>query len=153
MSMFLKSSVFKDGEWIPEKFTCDGDNINPLIEIHHPPHGTKSFVLIMDDPDATRGYAWDHWVLWNIDSKTQYIMEDTMPGGAECGINSFGKKVYGGPCPPRGGKPHHYVFTLFALDTVLELGADALRCDVESAMQGHILETAKLIAMYGRKEL
>lgn len=150
--MFLKSSAFKDGERIPARYTCDGEDINPMIEIHQIPHGTKSLVLIMEDPDATRGYAWDHWILWNIDPKTQYILEDTLPQSAECGVNSFGKKLYGGPCPPRGAKPHRYIISLFAIDTSLELSPDVKRCDVESAMQGHVLGRATLTGTYGRKE-
>jgi len=90
-SLLLKSSAFKEGETIPAKHTCDAENVNPLLEMRNIPDGTKSLVLIVDDPDATGGVTWDHWLVWNIDPRTQYISEDNIPAGAVQGINSFGK--------------------------------------------------------------
>ena len=149
--MLLKSSGFKPNSEMPLKFTCDGDNISPLLEIREVPAEAKSLALIMDDPDATRGTPWDHWILWNIDPKTQYISEDSLPFGATLGKNSFGKPRYGGPCPPKGSDPPRYVFTLCALDTVLKIPEESESETLRRAMEGHILATAELIGMYARK--
>ncbi|MDO8556843.1 MAG: YbhB/YbcL family Raf kinase inhibitor-like protein [Candidatus Jorgensenbacteria bacterium] len=147
----IKSSVFKPGEQIPAKYTCDGDDISPMLEIKNAPVGTVSFALIVDDPDATRGIPWDHWILWNIRGGTQYIMEDTIPEGSVQGATSFSGKVrYGGPCPPKGNPPHRYVFKLYALDSVLDIPAGSIKDALLKAMEGHILGTAELIGLYGR---
>lgn len=146
----IKSSAFKDGDFIPSRFTGDGENINPLLEIKNVPEGTKSLALIMDDPDATGGVTWIHWVLWNIHPKTQYIAEDSVPEGAVVGVNSWGKNEYGGPYPPKGSKPHRYMFKLFALDTTLDLSPDAPLSQLEKAMEGHILDKALLVGLYKR---
>jgi len=147
----IKSSVFKDGEFIPSRYTCDGENINPLLEIKNVPPGTKSLVLIMDDPDATRGVTWDHWLLFNIDPKTHYIAEDSVPVGAYQGRNSWGNINYGGPCPPRGSKPHRYFFKVYALDTLLDLPEGATKQEIEQAMKNHIIAEAVLIGLYQRE--
>ncbi len=147
----LKSSAFRDKEFIPSRYTCDGEDINPLLEIKNPPPGTKSFVLIMDDPDATGGVTWDHWLLFNIPPDTQYIVEGTVPPGALQGKNSWGRSNYGGPCPPRGSKPHRYMFKLYALDTLLDLPEGTTKEEIEKAMTGHILEQTTLIGLYARK--
>ncbi len=146
----LKSSAFKEGDIIPRKFTCDGDNVNPLLEIKNASAGTKSFALIVDDPDATRGRTWDHWVMWNIDPKTQYIMEDNLPSGAVQGLNSSNKNKYAGPCPPQGAKPHRYMFKLYALDTLLDIPASSTKAQLESAIAGHVIGQTTLMGLYGR---
>lgn len=146
----LKSSAFKQGNGIPLKYTCDGDDISPMLEIKNAPMGTVSFVLIVDDPDASRGIPWDHWILWNIDGRTQYIMEDTIPEGSVQGATSFGKAKYGGPCPPKGNSPHRYVFKLYALDTLLDIPVGSVKDTLLKAMESHILGTAELIGLYGR---
>lgn len=146
----IKSSAFKPNEKIPSKHTCDGDDVSPMLEIKNTPEGTRSFTLIVDDPDATRGIPWDHWIVWNIDPGTQYIMEDTVPQGAVQGTASFGKAKYGGPCPPKGNAPHRYVFKLYALDIVLDIPASSAKDELLKAMEGHILGTAELIGKYGR---
>lgn len=148
--MILKSSAFKDGEKIPAKYTCEGDNVNPFLEIRNAPEGAQSLVLLVDDPDATAGGVWDHWVVWNIHPKTQYIEEDTVPVGAVEGKNSFGSRRYGGPCPPPGNPPHRYRFKIYALDTLLSLSNDAGRAAVEAALIGHILDKAELVGLFGR---
>lgn len=147
--MELKSAAFKDGGFIPPKFTCDGENINPLIEVVGVPENTKSMVLIIDDPDAPAG-TWDHWIMWNIDPKTSYIHEDSVPAGAVEGTTSFGKPKYGGPCPPKGDKPHHYIFKLYALDTTLELPEETTKQELEQTMKGHVLAQATLTGKYKR---
>lgn len=149
-SLLLKSSAFKEGEAIPSHHTCDGANVNPLFEIRNIPDRTKSLALIVDDPDATDGATWDHWLVWDMDPKTQYISEDTIPAGAQQGINSFGKTAYGGPCPPKGAKPHRYVFSLYAIDIIINLPEGATRSELETAMEGHVLDEAKLTGHYGR---
>lgn len=150
-NLVLKSSAFKNNEFIPSRHTCDDDDdVNPLIEILGIAEGTQSLVLIMDDPDAPSG-TWDHWILWNIDPKTHYIPEDSVPAGAVQGKTSFGKERYGGPCPPRGDKPHRYKFRVYALDTELDLPEGSSKADVEKAMEGHILDEVVLTGLYQRK--
>lgn len=150
-NFILKSSVFKQNEIIPSKFTCDGDDVNPMLEIRNAPTGTKSFALIVDDPDATRGTPWDHWILWNINPKTQYISEDNVPAGAVQGMTSFGHPKYGGPCPPKGSRPHRYIFKLYALDTELDLPEGSIKEQLVKATEGHIINQTKLIGLYQRK--
>lgn len=150
-TFILKSSSFKNRELIPVKHTCDGEDVNPLLEIRNIPAGTKSLALIMDDPDATNGTTWDHWILWNISPKTQYIDEDTIPQGAQLGTTSFGHMKYGGPCPPPGANPHRYMFKLYALDIVLSIPEGVIKSDLEKAMQGHILQQTVLTGLYKRK--
>ena len=149
--MILKSSAFKPNESIPPKFTCDGDNVSPLMELREVPALTKSLVLIMDDPDATGGVTWDHWLLYNIDPKTQYIDEDSIPFGARRGKNGWGNAKYGGPCPPKNSKPHRYMFKLYALDVALNLAEGTAKAELEKAMEGHILDQTTLIGLYQRK--
>ena len=107
-------------------------------------------MLIVDDPDAPGG-TWDHWLLWNIDGGTQYISEDSIPVGAVEGIGSASHSKWYGPCPPRGNDPHHYRFTLYALDNLIDLPAGATRVELEHAMAGHVLAEASLTGIYERK--
>ena len=148
--MKLSSTAFENSASIPQKFTCDGANINPELRISEVPDGAKSLVLIIDDPDATGGVTWDHWVVWNIDPKTSMIAENSVPTGVIQGTTSFGDQKYGGPCPPRGSKPHRYMFKLYALDTVLNIPADSKKADVESAMQSHVLAEITSTGLFGR---
>jgi Raf kinase inhibitor-like YbhB/YbcL family protein len=150
-NLILKSSAFKEGETMPAKNTCDGDNVNPLLEIRNIPEKTKSLALVVDDPDATGGKTWYHWLIWNIEPKTQYIPEDNVPFGALQGTTSFGHQKYGGPCPPRGNAPHRYMFKAYALDAVLDIPAGSDKSTLENAMKGHILDEAVLTGRYGRK--
>ncbi|MFH1162400.1 MAG: YbhB/YbcL family Raf kinase inhibitor-like protein [Candidatus Jorgensenbacteria bacterium] len=145
----IKSSVFKEGGAIPAKFTCDGDDVNPFLEIKNTPEGTVSFALVVDDPDAPRG-TWIHWLVWNIDPKTQYISEDNLPSDAVQGKTSAGYVKYSGPCPPRGDKPHRYVFSLYALDTMLTVPAGADNAALLAAMEGHIINQTALTGLYQR---
>ena len=149
--LILKSSAFREGEMIPAKNTCDGDNVNPLLEIRNIPIGTLSLALVVEDPDATGGKVWDHWLIWNIEAKTQYISEDNLPFGAVQGTTSFGKQKYGGPCPPRGNSPHRYMFKIYALDALLDLPAGSTKVELEKAMAGHILAQTVLTGLYSRK--
>lgn len=146
----LKTSAFKEGELIPPKYTCDGEDVNPLLEIRNVPPETKSLALIMDDPDASRGVPFDHWLVWNIDPKTQYISEDNLPHGAVQGANSWGKPRYGGPCPPKGKPAHHYMFTLYALNEMLQLPTNSTKDELLRAMEQHIIQHTSIVGMYGR---
>ncbi len=144
----LSSPAFKDNQMIPQKYTCDGADVNPPLTIGSAPSATKSLVLLVDDPDAPAG-VWVHWVLWNVDPKTTEIREDSVPPGAGQGMNDFRKTDYGGPCPPSG--THRYFFKLYALDTLLEPGKGATKATVERAMKGHVIAEAVLMGRYQRK--
>ncbi len=150
-AILVKSSAFKEGGDVPAKFTCDGADVNPLLEIRNVPESAKSLALIVDDPDATRGATWYHWLVWNIDPKTQYIDEDTVPFGAVQGTGSGGKTKYMGPCPPRGNPPHRYRFNVYALDEMLDIPAGSDETVLISAIQGRALAQGTLIGLYGRK--
>jgi len=118
IAMKLRSDAFMDGSLIPVKYTCQGDDMNPALKWDGAPEGTKSFALIVDDPDAPMG-TWIHWLVKGIPSNAREIKEDSVPG-IEVG-NSFGSEPYGGPCPPSG--THRYFFKLYALDVEM-LDAD-----------------------------
>ena len=142
----LTSSAFGNNGEIPSQYTCDGEGINPAFEISGVDANAKSLVLIMDDPDAPSG-TWDHWVKFNISTSTTKIKEASEPDGVS-GVGTSGNKDYLGPCPP--DREHRYFFKLFSLDTELELGEGATKKEVESAMEGHILQKAELIGRYER---
>jgi hypothetical protein len=144
-SFRITSTAFSEGQPIPMVYTCQGEDTSPPLRIEGVPTGTKSLALVMDDPDAPVG-VWDHWVVWNIDPSTTEIKERSTPAGATQGRNSWGMSRYGGPCPPSG--THRYVFTLYALDTALDLTAAAGKRDLERAMQEHILTKTQLIGTY-----
>ena len=144
----ITSPAFVTNGYIPARYTCDGTDINPPLEISHVPAEAKSLALIVDDPDAPIG-MWVHWVAWNIDPATREIAEDNVPHAATQGKNDWKRNSYGGPCPPSG--VHRYFFKLYALDTRLNLGAGTTKTDLEKAMQGHILAKAELIGLYKRR--
>lgn len=146
--MDLKSPEFEGGDAIPEVYTCDGENINPPLEIMEIPQGTKSFVLTMTDPDASNG-TFVHWLLWDISPITTEIEEDSPPLEAITGKNSMGETTYLGPCPPRG-EEHRYFFNLYALDKQLRIAEDAKIKKIETAMEGHVLAEAQLVGKYSR---
>lgn len=143
--MKLSSLDFEHEEYIPEKFTCDGEDISPSLIIEDVPEGTKRLALIVEDPDAPAG-IWIHWVVFNIHG-TDVIEEGEVPGTQ--GINDFRKLAYGGPCPSSG--THRYFFKLYALDTKLDLEEGCRKKDLIKAMEGHILAEAELIGLYQRK--
>ena len=146
--MQITSPVFKNTDSIPEKFTCDGENISPPFFISDIHPSTKSLVLIVDDPDAPGG-TWTHWVVWNIRPSTAFISEGSIPDGAIEGLTDFGRKGYGGPCPHQG--THRYFFKVYVLDTVLNIPLTSVVEDVEEAMKGHLVADAKLMGTYSRK--
>ena len=150
----ITSAAFKEGETIPTQYTCDGSNVSVPLAWSKAPEGTKSLVLICDDPDAPMG-TWVHWVVINLPPELTglpegaAIADDSSTAGAiEC-HNDFGRTIYGGPCPPKG-PAHRYFFKLYALDTTLSLTKDADKADVEQAMKGHILAQGQLMGKYGR---
>ncbi len=152
MSLELKSPVFEEGGWIPEKYTCDGENVSPPLEWNGLPDGTASLALICDDPDAPMG-TWVHWVVFNIPPETDGLPENVPPErelrqGGRQGINDFRKIGYGGPCPPGG--THRYYFKLYALDCSIDLLAGITKDNLVAAMEGHILEQAILMGRYSR---
>lgn len=144
--MEIISSVFKNGEAIPKKYTCDGMDLSPPLKFKNVSEDTKSMALIVDDPDAPMG-TWVHWVVWNMEPSINGISEGEQIK-AEKGKNDFGKLNYGGPCPPRG--THRYYFKLYALDKLLNLREGSSKKELEKAMEGHIIEEAQLVGLYGR---
>ncbi|HSO11308.1 MAG TPA: YbhB/YbcL family Raf kinase inhibitor-like protein [Anaerolineales bacterium] len=150
MSIELTSNAFKQGQPIPEKYSCKGEDVSPALAWGEPPTGTQSFALIMDDPDAPVG-TWDHWILFNIPASARGLPEsfpanETHPDGSMSGKNSWGRMGYGGPCPPGG--THRYFFRLYALDEMLAISAGASKGELEKAMVGHILAHGELMGTF-----
>ncbi|VBB42959.1 conserved exported hypothetical protein [uncultured Desulfatiglans sp.] len=152
-AMELKSIAFEEGKPIPVQYTCDGPDVSPPLTWSGVPAGTKSLALICDDPDAPMG-TWVHWVYYDIPAEAGGLPEAVRPDekpspGGTHGKNDFRKLGYGGPCPPGG--THRYFFKLYALDTILGLGASATKKELLAAMEGHILEQAQLMGTYKRR--
>ena len=161
MSLIITSTAFSNNEHIPKRYTCDGENISPPLAWSGLPEGTKSLVLIVDDPDAPDPKApkmtWVHWLLYNISPDTTGLSENIqvkdLPQGTKQGINDWKRTGYGGPCPPIGR--HRYFHKLYALDTVLpDLGelnrGEPAKAQLEGAMQGKIIGQAELVGTYQR---
>ena len=146
--MKITSSAFQEGGNIPSKFTCDGSDTSPPLQITGIPSEAKSLVLIADDPDAPSG-LFTHWLVWNIVPQTNSIVEGSAPKGVH-GTNDFGKSGYGGPCPPSG--THRYSFKIFALDRELDLRSGEKRSQVDAAMKGHVVAQGELVGRYSRKK-
>ena len=143
--LIVRSPVFENNKPIPRKYSCDGDEVNPPLTIEGVPSTAKTLALVVDDPDAPRG-TFDHWIVWNIPLGGK-IIEDSVPGTQ--GLNSAGQPNYVGMCPPSG--THRYFFKVYALDTKLDLKANAThKKDLENAMQGHVLAKGELIGLYQR---
>jgi len=150
--MKITSSEFTHNENIPEKYTADGENINPRLTISEIPEGTKSLTLIVDDPDAQRvcGYTWIHWVIFDINAErdTIEIQENSIPGTA--GESTYKKHEYGGPNPPAGSGTHNYNFKIYALNKKLELPEMTPLPEIQKEMQSHILAESILTGKYSR---
>ena len=150
--MALSSPAFADGDEIPVEHTCAGDGTSPALTWTEPPSGTESFALIMDDPDASGGFV--HWVIFNIPASARGL-EAGLPTDAELsdgsvqGTSTSRTQGYEGPCPP-SGPPHHYDFTLFALDATLDLEATSNRSAVVDAMEEHVLAETTLTGTFGQ---
>lgn len=152
-TLTLTSESFEPGKEIPMKYTYDGDDLSPQLSWDGAPEGTKTFALIMDDPDAP-GRAFTHWVIYNISYHRNKLPEGAhwdkiIIKGCSQGLNDFRQMGYTGPCPPPG-KPHHYRFHLYALDTVLDVPSRGPRSAVQGAMKGHVLAEAEITGLYGR---
>ncbi len=150
--MKLESSAFSNEGYIPRKYTCNGENINPPLEINDVPGGTKSLALIMYDPDVPHSIredgTWNHWLFWNLDPSTKGIEEGKEPDAVH-GVTTSGTLTYVGPCPPDG--EHRYFFVLYALDTKLSLPEGATREELEREMNGHILARSELMGRYTQR--
>lgn len=156
MSLTLSSSAFHHNGEIPSRYTCDGQDISPPLAWSGMPAGTKSLVLIVDDPDAPDPAAprmiWVHWLLYNLPPDSaglpEAVVPRNLPNGTLDGINDWKRTGYGGPCPPIGR--HRYYHKLYALDTVLPDLGQPTKAKLEKAMQGHVLAKAEVIGTYQR---
>jgi len=155
MALTLTTPAFGTGQEIPSKYTCEGVDDSPEVRWSGAPANTKSFALIVDDPDAPDPKApkmvWVHWVLYDIAPTTSSLPERTKkaPSGAHDGLNDWNKTGWNGPCPPIGR--HRYFFKLYALDTVLGDRGPITKAQLEAAMSGHILEQAETMGTYQKK--
>lgn len=152
MNFAITSDSFVNNQEIPSRFTCDGEDISPDLEWKNFPKETKSFVLIIDDPDAPMG-TWDHFLAYNIPPSINKIAAGELyklDSKAVIGKNSWGHNCYGGPCPPNGA--HRYFFKIYALNKMLNLATnDIEKSDILKAAQNHILAEATLVGLYRRK--
>jgi Raf kinase inhibitor-like YbhB/YbcL family protein len=145
--MEISSPDFENNALIPSRYTCDGEDVNPSLDIKNVPAEAESLVLIVDDPDAPNG-TWTHWTVWNIDPTTERIITGSLPVDSVEGVTSFQRKGYGGPCPPLG--THRYFFKLFALSKKLDISAFATVSELEEAIKDSIVERCELIGLYSR---
>lgn len=151
MGLKLQSKAFKEGGRIPDKYTCNGDDVSPALSWSKAEADVKSWVLIVEDPDAPRG-VFTHWLIYNLPADTTSLAEgipkkEKLDNGALQGKNDTLKVGYSGPCPPPG-PVHHYHFNLYALDTMLDLPPGASKQQVMNSMRGHIKAQGKMIAVY-----
>lgn len=143
--MKVSSPAFADNELIPKQYTCEGPNMNPPLLFEDVPEGTKSFVLIVEDPDAPNG-TWVHWLVYDIPPTSMGVKENSLPQGGMEGLANGGTKGYEGPCPPSG--THRYTFQLYALDTILQTAEVPDTKKVRELMERHILDKAELVGIY-----
>lgn len=153
MTLNVLSPAFDEGNKIPSKYSCQGEDVSPALQWDEPPQATQSFALIMDDLDAPGG-TFTHWVLFNIPSDSRGLPEavpaqEELPNGARQGKAGFGRVGYGGPCPPPG-RPHRYEFTIYALDQHLALKAGISKKQLLEAMKGRVLAQGQLTGTYQR---
>lgn len=145
LDLVVKSPAFVNNKEIPKKYSCDGQEVNPPLEIESIPEGTKTMALIIEDPDSPNG-AFDHWIVWNIPPSGK-IEEDSVPGTQ--GINGDGRQSYSGMCPPSGS--HRYYFKVYALDLKLDLKPESTRKkDLEKVIFGHVLAKGEIVGTYRR---
>ena len=153
MALTVSSDAFEEGEAIPARYTCDGENISPPLAWDGVPKDAKSLALIVDDPDAPSG-TFVHWVVFNLPATMRALNEnigerETIAQRATQGVNGFKQYGYGGPCPPSG--THRYFFKLYALDTELDLGPEATKDQLLDRMEGHVLAEGQLMGTYTRR--
>jgi Raf kinase inhibitor-like YbhB/YbcL family protein len=147
MSFGLRSTAFGDGEVIPRRHTCEGEDVSPPLSWSDPPEGTRSLALVVDDPDAPGG-TFTHWLAWDLEPAAGKLGEGQAAPSE--GSNDFGRVGYRGPCPPPGRGPHRYIFRLYALDASLDVRPGADKADIERALNGRSLATAELVGRYER---
>jgi Raf kinase inhibitor-like YbhB/YbcL family protein len=145
--MIVESAAFAAGGPIPERHTCDGADVPPPVSWSGAPAETRTFALVMDDPDAPRG-TWVHWVVFDLPSTQTSIGEGALPSGARAGSNSWGRLGYGGPCPPSG--THRYFIRVYAVDAALGLESGVTAAELARALEGHVLAEAALMGRYRR---
>jgi Raf kinase inhibitor-like YbhB/YbcL family protein len=143
----LESSAFGNAQAIPNRHSCEGEDLSPPLRWSNAPGGARSLALVVDDPDAPGG-VFTHWLAWGLDPAAAGLGEGE-PAPRE-GQNDFGTRGYRGPCPPPGHGRHRYVFRLYALDAEPELAAGAAKAELEQAIAGHVLTTAELVGTYER---
>lgn len=145
MAFTVSSPAFAAGQPFPTQFTCDGDDAPPPLTVSDPPSGTKSFAIVMDDPDAPGG-TFTHWLVYDVPADGSTLQPDS----GKALRNDFGRDGYGGPCPPRGHGPHRYHVTVYALDVAsLDVGGRG-RDDLEAAITRHALGLSRMTASYER---
>ena len=142
----ISSPAFQQEGYIPLKYTCEGEGINPLLKIDNIPQGTKTLAIIVEDPDTSKG-TFDHWLAWNI-PPIHSIAENSTPGIS--GSNGTGNTGYHGPCPPSGS--HRYFFNVFALDGWLDLPAGENKQNLQDSMKSHILAKGSIMARYKKNK-
>ena len=144
----LRSTAFAQGEPIPARYTCDGENHSPALQWTTPPQGTRSLAVAMEDPDAPSG-EFVHWLGWGLDPGLRELPEGVEPPFE--GRNDFGRVGYGGPCPPPGDPPHEYVIRLFALGTEPDFPPGSRMGDLREFLAEELIEAAELTGTYGRR--
>lgn len=144
----ITSLDFTNNSRLPDKITCNGSNVSPQLSFSNVPQGTKSLVVVVDDPDVPSG-VWTHWIVYNIDPMVREIAENSIPSGALLGVNDFKVTEYRGACPPSGN--HHYIFRVYALSGVLDLPAGASRSEIDEAIKDSILDYGELVGTYSRE--
>jgi Raf kinase inhibitor-like YbhB/YbcL family protein len=145
----LTSSAFEDGGTIPERFSCDGDDVPPPLAWTGVPGGARELALLVDDPDAPGG-TFVHWVLFKIPADREGLEAAEVPDGARQGKNSRGDAGYAGPCPPEGDEPHHYEFSLYALSSAIDLPDGAVADEVRDAVGNAAIARGQLVGRFGR---
>ncbi len=151
VTMKIFSPDFKANYWIPSRFTCDGDNINPEIDISNIPANAKTLAITLQDPDALTEKPWVHWLLWNIPSSSYVKIEQwKIPLSIQQWMNDFEKIWRWWPCPPKWNWKHRYFFKVYALDVALDLNQNSNFDDLTNAMQNHIITKSELMWTYER---
>jgi Raf kinase inhibitor-like YbhB/YbcL family protein len=150
MGFKLTSTDFADGADIPQRNSCDGDDLAPRLTWKGVPDGTRSLALVMDDPDAPHG-TFTHWVVYDIPPEVTELSEGSTLGTQ--GRNSFGRSGYGGPCPPPGDAAHRYRFTLYALDLPTLALQKGTREELDAQVEAHVLGTTRLVGRYQRQKV
>lgn len=153
MAFTISSRAFRNGTRIPSRYTCEGDDLSPPLSWRDAPNGTRSYVLICEDPDSPSG-LWTHWLVYDIPGDLNELEEglprtEILPNGAKQGLNTDGEVGYSGPCPPRG-RAHRYVFRILAVSSRLPLRPASSRKDLEEAVRGLVIARAEIVGLYGR---